>query len=70
MLDYMMPVMSGAQMGQALRASPDTRDMKIVMNSSLPEEAVRDHFDSYDAYLRKPYKLDVALRLIAKLLGD
>lgn len=70
MLDYMMPVMSGAQMGQALRASPDTRSMKIVMNSSLPEEMVRDHFDGYDAYLRKPYKLDVALRLIAKLLGD
>lgn len=70
MLDYMMPVMSGAQMGQALRASPDTRGMKIVMNSSLPEEMVRDHFDGYDAYLRKPYKLDVALRLIAKLLGD
>ncbi len=69
-LDFIMPVMSGAQMAQALRASPDTRSVKIVMNSCLPEEAVRDHFDAYDAFLSKPYKLEEALRLIAELLCE
>jgi CheY-like chemotaxis protein len=69
-LDFMMPVMNGAEMGEALRASVETRHIKILMNSSLPEEVVRQHFGKYDAFLRKPYNVDVALKLIAALLRD
>lgn len=69
-LDYMMPVMNGAEMGAALREAADTRDIKILMNSSLPEAAVRQHFSKYDAFLRKPYNVDAALKLIAALLRD
>jgi CheY-like chemotaxis protein len=68
-LDFMMPIMNGAQMGAALRESRETRDIRIVMNSSMPEDAVRHHFSKYDAFLRKPYNVDVALRLIAGLLS-
>ncbi|HEV7915607.1 MAG TPA: response regulator [Albitalea sp.] len=66
-LDFMMPVMNGAEMGKAMRDSPETRDIRILMNSSLPEEAVRQHFEKYDAFLRKPYNVDVALKLIASM---
>ena len=69
-LDFMMPVMNGAEMGEALRASADTRNVRILMSSSLPEDAVRQHFGKYDAFLRKPYNVDVALKLIADLLRD
>ena len=69
-LDFMMPVMNGAEVGKALRESADTRSVRILMNSSLPEEAIRHHFSNYDAFLRKPYNVDVALQLIAKLLED
>jgi CheY-like chemotaxis protein len=68
-LDFMMPVMDGAQMGRALRASPATRHIKILMNSSLSEAAVRQHFTDYDHFLRKPYNIDAALEIIARLLG-
>ncbi|WP_280151060.1 response regulator [Piscinibacter sp. XHJ-5] len=68
MLDFMMPVMNGADMGRALREAPETAGIKIVLNSSLPEDAVRPHFGKYDAFLRKPYNIDVALKLIATLL--
>lgn len=69
-LDFMMPLMNGAEVGEALRASPELRDVKIIMNSSLPEAAVRQHFEKYDAFLRKPYNVDVALKLISDLLAD
>jgi len=69
-LDFMMPVMNGGQVGEALRASPQTSDVKIVMNSSLPEDAIRQHFERYDAFLRKPYNVDAALKLFAGLLRD
>ena len=67
-LDYMMPVMNGAEMGRAMRASDATRGIRILMNSSLPESTVRAHFGSYDAFLRKPYNIDAALALIARVL--
>jgi CheY-like chemotaxis protein len=69
-LDYMMPIMNGAAMGLALRASPQTRHIKILMNSSLPASAVTPHFDGFDAFLRKPYNVDMALEVIAKLLAE
>lgn len=69
-LDFMMPVMNGAQMGRALRDSPATRHIKILMNSSLGEAPVRGHFGDYDHFLRKPYNIDQALEVIARLLRD
>lgn len=69
-LDFMMPLMNGAEVGEALRASPQTRDIKIVMNSSLPEDTVRQHFEKYDAFLRKPYNVDMALKIIGDLLAE
>jgi CheY-like chemotaxis protein len=69
-LDFMMPVMNGAEVGEALRALPQTRHVKIVMNSSLPEDAIRQHFEKYDAFLRKPYNVEAALKLFADLLQD
>lgn len=67
-LDFMMPEMNGAAMGRALRDDPATRHIRILMNSSLTEAAVREHFDGFDHFLRKPYNIDVALEVIARLL--
>lgn len=69
-LDFMMPIMNGAEMGAALRADPQTQHIKILMNSSLTEDAVRANFGQYDSFLRKPYNIDAALKVIASLLGE
>ncbi|HWP18357.1 MAG TPA: response regulator [Burkholderiaceae bacterium] len=68
-LDYMMPIMNGAEMARAMRADPATSGIPILMNSSLSEEVVRRHFDGYDGFLRKPYNIELALRLIAQLVA-
>jgi CheY-like chemotaxis protein len=68
LIDFMMPVMNGALMAQTLRADETTRHVKIVMNSVLPEAAVRERFAEYDGFLRKPYGIEALLRLIADLL--
>jgi CheY-like chemotaxis protein len=69
-LDFMMPVMDGAEMGKRLRADPATRHIRILMNSSLEEDTVREFFSGYDAFLRKPYDVDAALQTIARLVSD
>lgn len=68
LVDYMMPVMNGARMAQVLRADPSTRAVKIVMNSVLPEAAVRERFADYDGFLRKPYGIEALLQMIERLL--
>lgn len=69
-LDFMMPVMNGAEVVTALRSSTDTRSVKVLMNSSMPEESVQQHTTDYDAFLRKPYNVDVALGMIKELLAE
>jgi CheY-like chemotaxis protein len=69
-VDYMMPIMNGADMGRLVRASPKLSHVKILLHSGLSEAVVREQFDGYDAFLRKPYNVDMALRLIGELLSD
>ncbi len=68
-VDYMMPLMNGVEFSRALRADPVFAATKIILNSGLPEYAIRDQFDGYDAFLRKPFKIEVLLTLIRTLIG-
>ncbi len=69
-VDYMMPLMNGAEFSRALRADPALARTRIVMNSGLPEAAIRAQFDGYDAFLRKPYNVDVLLTLVRRMLAE
>jgi CheY-like chemotaxis protein len=67
-LDYLMPGLNGAEVGDALRSAARTHHIKILMSSSLSENAVRPRFAGYDAYARKPYDMNETLALIAGLI--
>jgi len=54
LLDFMLPDMTGAAVGNALRRSTATSGIKILMCTSTPEETVRAEFSSYNAFLCKP----------------
>ena len=68
-VDYMMPLMNGAEFARALRADPQFAQTKIILNSGLPEVAIRDQFDGYDAFLRKPFKVERLLELVEQFIG-
>ena len=68
-VDYMMPLMNGAEFTRALRADAQFAHTKVILNSGLPEIAIRDHFDSYDAFLRKPFKVETLLDLVQRFIG-
>ncbi|WP_273454469.1 response regulator [Nevskia ramosa] len=67
-LDFMMPLMNGAEMGRRLRANPATQNIPIVMNSGTSEDMVRQNFTGYDAFLRKPYNIVELLSVVHRLL--
>jgi len=68
-VDYMMPLMNGAEFARALRADPQFARTKIILNSGLPEAAIRDQFEGYDAFLRKPFKVERLLALVEEFIG-
>ena len=68
-VDYMMPLMNGAEFTRELRADPQFAQTRIILNSGLPEAAIRDQFDGYDAFLRKPFKVERLLELVHQFIG-
>ena len=68
-VDYMMPLMNGAEFTRALRADPQFANTRIILNSGLPEATIADQFDGYDAFLRKPFEVERLLELVEQFIG-
>ncbi|HET8728165.1 MAG TPA: response regulator [Alphaproteobacteria bacterium] len=69
-LDFMMPLMDGIAMARAMRADPANAGIPVIMMSSVPEASVRERFDGYAAFLRKPFLISDLLDLVAKTVSD
>ena len=68
-LDYMMPVMDGAAMLQAMAADPALPAVPVVMMSSMPEATVAERCSGYVSFLRKPFRIAQVVMLAERLLG-
>jgi len=68
-IDYMMPIMDGAAMGQAVRRNPAYRNIPIIITSAVGEAPIRQHFSGFEAYLRKPFRIDDLLVSVKRLLA-
>ena len=68
-MDYMMPVMDGAALLKALHADSRYCSIPVVLSSALSEASIREHCHGYDAFLRKPYKTEILIDTISRLIG-
>ena len=68
--DYMMPVMDGIEMAQAIRAMPAYSTVPILMTSSVAEAAIKEHESLLSAFLRKPFRIEALMELVRRLLGN
>ena len=66
--DFMMPHMTGAELGVAVRADPALADIPIVIMSASAESLVQDVFKDYDAFVQKPFVAAGLLQLLAHLV--
>ena len=71
LLDFMMPIMDGPAMLQAMKENPAYRNVPAVVMSSLPEGAVAEAARGlYIAFLRKPFKLAAVTNVVKTVLGE
>jgi CheY-like chemotaxis protein len=67
--DYMMPILDGAGLLQAMRGTEEQRDIPCIVMSSMPEANVRERIAGYAAFVRKPFQLAALVQLIARVLS-
>jgi CheY-like chemotaxis protein len=68
--DFMMPFVDGAGLIAAMQGNPATRDIPIVVMTSLLESVVRDRVVGYRAYLRKPFREADLMKVVGEILGS
>ena len=66
--DYMMPIMDGAALALAVRSDPAHGHVPIIITSAVGEQAIRQRFTDYQAYLRKPFGVDELVQSVRKLV--
>jgi two-component system chemotaxis sensor kinase CheA len=67
--DFMMPLVDGAGLIAAMHEKPATRDIPVVLMTSLLESVVRERVAGYRAYLRKPFREADLMKVLGEILG-
>jgi len=68
LLDYVMPVLDGADTLRAIRDDRRLAETPVVMMSGIPESMIKRRCRGYDAFLRKPFSLEELMGTVEKLL--
>jgi len=69
-IDFMMPLLDGVAMGRAMKQDPALHNIPIIMMSAVGESLVRERFDGYSAFLRKPFRINILLEVVRRVLGE
>lgn len=67
LLDYMMPVMNGPALMEAMERDSTLRDIPVVIMSASPPQSWR-HLRAA-AFLPKPFELEELLAIVRRLIG-
>ncbi|MET3858366.1 MULTISPECIES: response regulator [unclassified Rhizobium] len=68
--DFMMPLMTGLELAQAMRADATLSSIPIVLVSGAQGSIGRAHPEVFDAVLDKPYREKTLIATVAGLIGN
>jgi len=67
--DFMMPVLDGVGLIQAMKQSEAQRAIPYIIMSSIPENAVHRRVNRYAGFIRKPFRLAAVIQLVTNVLA-
>lgn len=68
--DFMMPTMTGGELGCVVRRHAELNQVPFVIMSATDEARVRSVFADYDAFLVKPFGIDSLMALVGRLVAS
>lgn len=68
--DFMMPIMDGAALVEAMAADTQLSAIPVVIMSSIPEATVAERSPGYAAFVSKPFNIFAVVDLVAKLTSS
>jgi CheY-like chemotaxis protein len=68
--DFMMPLMTGLELAQAIKADQEIADLPIILMSGAQGAIGRQHGELFAAVLDKPYKNEALLAIVNRILAD
>jgi len=68
-IDFMMPLVDGTAMARQMKANPAFKNIPIIMMSAVGESVVRERFDGYTAFLRKPFRISALIDTVRRVLA-
>jgi two-component system phosphate regulon response regulator PhoB len=68
--DFMMPHLNGAELGVAVCLDPKLSDIPFVFMSGTSEDVVQRSFKDYDAFLAKPYDIEILLEVVGRMVAN
>jgi CheY-like chemotaxis protein len=66
--DFMMPVMTGLELAQAIHADQEIADLPIILVSGAQGNIGRQHGDLFIEVLDKPYRNEHMLEVVGRIL--
>ena len=69
LLDFMLPGFDGADAIDCVGGASPLHGVPVIMMSSLEESLVKRTCGSYDAFLRKPFRIEDVLDTVRRVVG-
>jgi CheY-like chemotaxis protein len=69
-LDYMMPILDGTGVINAMRANPKYSSVPVILTSALHENTISKRCHGFQVFLRKPYKTEHLMAAVSRLLDS
>lgn len=67
--DFMMPVMTGLELAEAVRADAEIADVPIILVSGAQGAVARTRSELFESIIDKPYDNDVLLAEVRRIIG-
>lgn len=68
--DFMMPLMTGLELAQAIKADQEISDLPIILMSGAQGAIGRQHKELFAAVVDKPYRNEALLAIVNRILAD
>lgn len=70
LVDYMLPLMNGVAMVNAMREEPRYGSVPVIFMSAVSERILRESIQHYAGFLRKPFRATTLVDLVKRTLAS